>query len=99
LTDEHKLIRDNSRALGAQALLDNDLFKEAIAEREKQLIEAWVATPARDTEARESLWHGVQANRKHMEYFQSLVNDGKLASAELKTLADIAERKLKFGLL
>lgn len=96
MSDEHKLLRDKGRALGAQALLDNDLFNEAHEKLEAELIKAWKATPARDTDGRERLWAAVQANMKHKDYIANILNDGKLAEAELKA---IAERPKRFGIV
>ena len=88
-----------AKANRAQLLLDNDLYKEAHAELEKQLIDAWIKTPPRDSDGRERCWAAVQANRKHRDYLQSIVNNGKLAAAELKALADSEERKSRFRII
>lgn len=96
MVDEHKLIRDNTRALGAQSLLDNELFNEALASIERDLIEAWKITPARDTDGRERCYAAVQQLGKLKGYFESVLNDGKLAQAQLKELAERPKRSI-FG--
>lgn len=96
MSDEYKLIRDNTRALGAQALLDNDLFNEAHAKLEAELIAAWKSSNPRDTEGRERIWAAVQANAKHKGYIANIVNNGKIAAAELKALAERPKRSI-FG--
>lgn len=96
MVDEHKLIRDNTRALGAQALLDNELFNEALASIERDLIEAWKITPARDTDGRERCYAAVQQLGKLKGYFESVLNDGKLAQVQLKELAERPKRNF-FG--
>lgn len=94
--DEQKLQRDNTRALKAQELLENDLFNEAIAAIERDLVAAWKATPARDTEGRERCWTAVQQVGNIKGYFESVLRDGKLATAQLKQLA---ERPKRFGIV
>jgi hypothetical protein len=93
MIDEDKLSQDRAKALRAQSLLENELLIEAYAKLEAELVSAWIATPPRDTDGRERCWAAVQANRKHREYLQSIVNNGKLAAAELKKLAETADRK------
>jgi len=96
VSDEHKLLRDKSRALGAQSLLDNDLFNEAHEALEAELIKAWKASNPRDTEGRERLWAAVQANAKHKDYIANILNDGKIAEAELKQISERPKRSF-FG--
>lgn len=96
MADEHKLIRDNTRALGAQALLSNDLFNEALVSIERDLIEAWKVTPPRDTDGRERCWTAIQQLGKLKGYFETVLADGKLAKAQLK---EIAERPKRFGIM
>ncbi len=97
MVDEHKLHRDNSRALGAQALLDNDLFNEALASIERDLITAWKSTPPRDTDGRERCWSAITQLGKIKGYIESVLTDGKMAAAQLKELAEDTERKRFFN--
>lgn len=96
MVDEHKLLRDQSRAVGAQALLDNDLFNEALESIERDLIEAWKATPPRDTDGRERCWAAIQQLGKLKGYFETVLRDGKLAAAQLKEIAEQPKRSF-FG--
>ncbi len=96
MIDEHKLIRDNSRALGAQALLENDLFNEALTTLEAEYIKAWKLSG--DDDGRQRLWHAVQIVGKIKDHISSILNDGKLAQAQLKELAETSERKKRWGL-
>jgi hypothetical protein len=93
LVDEIALLRDRDRANRAQQLLDNDLFNEAITSIERDLMGAWKNSPARDTDGRERCFAAVQQLGKIKDYFQSVLNDGKMAAAQLKELAETAERK------
>lgn len=96
MVDEVQLARDNERARKAQELLDNPLFNEAIATIEADLIKAWKATPARDTEGRERCWTAVQQVGNIKGYFEAVLNNGKLANAQLK---ELAERPKRFGIV
>lgn len=96
MVDEHKLLRDQARAVGAQALLENDLFNEALESIERDLIDAWKATPARDTDGRERCWSAIQQLGKIKGYVETVLRDGKLAAAQLKEIAEQPKRSF-FG--
>ncbi len=96
---EVQLIKDRTRGTRAKAILEDDLFKEAIQATEKALIEFWLSTPAKDTDARERIWQAVQTNRKYPNFLLSVMNNGKVAEAELKQLTQEAERKKRFGII
>lgn len=96
MVDEHKLLRDQNRALGAEALLNNDLFNEALKSIERDLIDAWKATPARDTDGRERCWSAIQQLGKIKGYVETVLRDGKLAAAQLKEIAEQPKRSF-FG--
>jgi predicted TPR repeat methyltransferase len=96
MIDEFKLSQASAKASRAQELLGNELLAEAYATIEANLIAAWINTPPRDTEGREKAWSAVHANRNHRRYLETVASHGKMAAAELKELADTAERKLRF---
>ena len=87
-----------SRAQQARDLLENELLLEAYAQIDQELINAWRLTPSRDTDARERIWHAVQANGKHKDYLQSVANSGKIAQKELEQLIATENRK-RFSIL
>jgi hypothetical protein len=94
-----RLEQASARAARAQALLSHELLIEAYDKIEADLVAAWISTPARDTDGRERCWAAVQANRKHKAYLESVLNDGKLAAAELKQLAEAPDRRKRFGIV
>lgn len=96
MIDESKLQRDATRAARAQSLLENDLFNEAIATIEADLVKAWKATPPRDTDGRERCWSAIQQLGKIKGYFETVLRDGQLAKAQLKELAERPKRSI-FG--
>lgn len=91
--DEMSLVRDKNRADRAKQLLENDLFNEALVSIERDLMEAWKGSPPRDTDGRERCWTAIQQLGRLKGYFESVLNDGTMAEAQLKELADADERK------
>lgn len=78
-------LRDSiNRASRAREIVESELFKEASAVIERDLISAWKLT--RDTDARERLWQGVQMIGKMAEFFRSAIDDGKIAKSRLDEL-------------
>ena len=59
------------------------LFVEAFEYLDEQFIETWKTSGVDDSEAREKLFHLMQALGAVKGYFQSVVEDGKLAKAQL----------------
>ena len=90
------LQRDINRAKSAELLLQNELLTEAFQSLEHDYLKAWRETAARDTDARERLWQAVQIVGKIKDHIGTVLNDGKLAAAQLKELAEGAERKIRF---
>ena len=99
MVDEHKLLRDADRAARAITLLENDLLQEAFANLESAYIASWRETNPLDTTAREKLYLAVNVVGKVRDHLTSIVSNGKLAAAELKALAETAERKKRFGVI
>lgn len=95
--DEDKLSKAASKAARAQSLLQNELLAEAYAKIEAELISAWINSPPRDNDGRERAWNAVQANRNHRRYLETVVNNGKMAAAELRLVAETTEHKRLFG--
>ena len=81
--NEGKARQRQDRAAKAEALLRNELFVEAFEYLDEQFIEAWKTSSVDDSEAREKLFHLMQALGAIKGYFQSVVEDGKMAQAQL----------------
>lgn len=99
MTDESKLDRAVAKALRAGELLDNELLAEAFKSMEDSYIGAWRATTIGDVAAREKLFLAVNVVGKVRDHLTALVTNGKLAQAELKELAQAAERRKRFGIV
>jgi hypothetical protein len=99
MTDEIKLDRDVARAVRAEALLADELLAEAFSGLEANYIAAWRATTIDDVDAREKLFLAINIVGKLRDHLAAILANGKLAQAELKALAELAERRKRFGVL
>ena len=91
-----KLEQAVSNGNRAQILLNDPLLTGAFDMLRTEYLKAWETTAARDTDARERLWQAVQIVGKVRTHLQSVVNDGKLAKAEVN---DLADRRKRFGIV
>jgi hypothetical protein len=99
MTDEIALTKDTERAAQAQRLLDDKMLSEAFKGLEEAYMAAWRATTIDDVSGREKLFLAINVVGKVRDHLMSIVNNGKLAQAELKELAQLAERKKRFGIV
>jgi len=95
--DEMSLLRDKAKADRAKQLLENDLLDEAFKGLEDSYTTAWRNTTIDDVSGREKLFLAINIVGKVRDHLGSVVNNGKVAAAELKALADTAERQRLFG--
>lgn len=84
--DKHKLRDKQARAEKAASLLRHELFVEAFDYLDTQFIEAWKSSEVADSETRERIYNLSQALNAVRGYFQSVVEDGKLAEAQIEDL-------------
>jgi hypothetical protein len=94
MTDD-KIQRDINRGQRADALLKDELLRECFDALEREYIEAWRNSPARDTDGRERLWQAVQVIGKMHDHLVKVLNDGKLAQNELNRLTELDAVKAK----
>jgi hypothetical protein len=99
MTDEFKLGEAAAKAIHAQDLLDNELLTEAFKGLEDNYTAAWRATTIDDVGAREKLFLAINIVGKVRDHLTAIVTNGKLAQAELKELAQTAERRKRFGIV
>jgi hypothetical protein len=99
MSDESTLERAAARAVRAEALLDDELLNEAFDTLEKSYIAAWRATTVDDAAGREKLFLAINIVGKVRDHITGVVANGKLARAELKDLAETAERRKRFGII
>jgi hypothetical protein len=84
---EDKLHLAASRGARAEALLNDELLKEAFDTLDAAYVKAWRDTGAKDDDARQRLWQAVQIVSKVKDHLQSVASGGKLAQRELNDLA------------
>ncbi|MFH1343592.1 MAG: hypothetical protein ABIL01_20665 [Pseudomonadota bacterium] len=99
MSDENRLDQAAAKAVRAQQLLDNDLLSEAFAELEQNYTAAWRATTIDDVGGREKLFLAINVVGKVRDHLGAIVANGKLAQAELRELAQVAERRKRFGIV
>jgi hypothetical protein len=99
MTDESKLEQDVAKARRAQELLENELLSAAFTGLEDSYIAAWRATGIEDVGGREKLFLAINIVGKVRDHLTAIVTGGKLAQAELKELAQLAERRKRFGIV
>ncbi|CCE04111.1 conserved hypothetical protein [Bradyrhizobium sp. STM 3843] len=99
MADEWRLQQTAAKAVRAQALLDDELLSEAFSALEASYTSAWRQTVIDDVAGREKLFLAINVVGKVRDHLSAVVANGKLAQAELKELAEIAERKKRFGIL
>ncbi len=93
MSNEDVLSLAAARAARAKALIESDLVQEAFASLEQAYTTAWRSTTIEDVSAREKLFLAINIVGKVRDHLNSVVSNGTLAAAELKALADTAERK------
>lgn len=99
MSDEDRLDQAAARAVRSQQLLDNDLLSEAFTALEQNYAAAWRATTIDDVGGREKLFLAINIVGKVRDHLGAIVANGKLAQAELKELAQVAERRKRFGIV
>lgn len=81
---ESSLINEEVRGHNALMLLKNELLHEALDAIDKEVMEQWIACPARDKEGKEALWQLIKTSRKFKDILTGYVESGKLATENMK---------------
>ena len=81
----------------AKEVLENEAFVEAFEAIEKEVIEQWTNSPARDQEGREKLWSYLHLLKKVRTHLTSTLETGKLAQIELQHQQSLRERARQMG--
>jgi hypothetical protein len=83
---------DKIRNRGAQAerLLSDELLAESFNTLEEKYINSWIATDARDTDARERLFQAVHVVRKVRDHLRVVMQRGEI---EAKRIAELQGRR------
>jgi len=92
MTDEIKLQKDAVKGARAKELLEHDLLAEAFTSLEQAYTQAWRLTTIDDVSGREKLFLAINVVGKVRDHLTSIMNNGMLATTELRQLAETAER-------
>lgn len=87
-TLEERLYQGNR----AREVLENEAYINAHEAIEKDVIEQWTSSPARDAEGRERLWTYLQMLRKLKAQIQQTLETGQLAAVELQHKQTLSDR-------
>lgn len=72
------------RANAAGQLFQNPLMTETLDFMEKEVMEAWMACPVRDVDAREALWRMAVTTRKFRDLLRGTMESGKIAIEQIR---------------
>ena len=99
MSNDDRLHDALGRASRAQDLLRSELLIEAFKTLEDSYTAAWRASTVDQVNAREKLFLAINIVGKVRDHLTNVVQNGKLAQAELQQLIDTAERKKRFGII
>lgn len=80
----------------AKEVLENEAYIAAFTAIERDIIEQWTNSPARDQAGREKLWTCLKLLQKVQTQLQSTLETGRLAQLELQHQQGLRDR-LKAG--
>jgi hypothetical protein len=80
MTPEEALKRANQ----ARQVFEQPIVTETLDFMEKEVMEAWMACPVRDVEARESLWRIAVSTRKFRDLLRGTMESGKIAADQIR---------------
>lgn len=97
--NEDELQHATSRASQAADLLKSELLQEAFTRLEDSYTAAWRATTIDQVAAREKLFLAINVAAKVRDHLTTVLNDGKLAQAQISEIVQAAERRKRFGII
>jgi len=80
----------------AKEALENEAFTSAFEAIEKEVIDQWTNSPARDAQGREKLWIYLMMLRKVKAHLTSTMETGRLARLELDYQQSLKDRAKQF---
>ena len=76
----------------AKEVLENSAFISAFDDTEREVIEQWKNSPARDEEGREKLWVYLSLLKKVKAHLSTSLDTGKLAELDMRHKMSLKER-------
>lgn len=99
MADEIELNRAVTRAQKASSLLDNEILAEAFKTLEQNYIDFWRMTKPEDQLAREKAFIAINIVGKVKDHIARVIENGRLAQADINKLHADVERKKRFGII
>ena len=72
------------RAREAERLFNDATLQETLDVMERDVMEAWITCPVRDTEGREEMWRLIRTTRKFRDLLKGTMESGKLAAEKIR---------------
>jgi len=88
---------EQDKGINAMSLLENELLQEALDAIDAEVMEQWIACPARDKEGKEALWQLIKTSRKFRSILTGYIESGKLATEQLKRYEKESKLSRMFG--
>ena len=79
------ILDQETRARQANDLLNNELLVEAFDTLRQELLERWENSSSNESEARESIWLGLQLLERVRRHLESIVTTGEMAQLREKS--------------
>lgn len=86
--DEGKLREEQQRAIEAEQLIENPLYKEAFDKLNDMLLNEWKER-AETPEERERIWMAQNILSKLQAHLKTIIETGKLARTTLEEIKDL----------
>lgn len=90
--EEQKLTEEASRGARANALLQSDVYRDAMAKVEAGIIERWKASPVRDLDGQHELRLMYKLLADLQGYINEVATTGKMAMQTLEQERSLAQR-------
>ena len=79
--------KEITKGKNAERILNDELFKKSFTYLRELYLNEWENSPARDKEARESLWVAIKMLGTVEGHLQTVMQTGKLANRQIEELA------------
>lgn len=99
MREAYQLNADTDRAAKAKDLLENELLEEAFAKLKEAYFAQLMATNVMQSDVREKCYLAIRVVDVVRDHLGTVVSNGKIAEADLKELAKVADRPKRFGVI
>lgn len=81
----------------ARAVLENEAFQAAFADIKQEYTQAWMNSPARDAEGRETLYLMLRSADKLQATLTGMLEDGKMARIQQQHEENLLSKQRSYG--